>query len=342
LEGEFLEARAIDHRWGRGVEMQTATAEPGSARQHEPTSHTVDEPCELSVVIPCLDAADTIARAIDRLVADGWSESWEIIVADNGSRDATRDVVADLAVRHKNLRLVDASGVHMAAFARNVGARAARGRSLVFFDADDIPAKGWLATMGEALKHKAFVACRLDTDSLNEDWTHAVRGRPQSDGLLATSTYPYLPAASGGTIGVRRSIFLQLGGFDETIPGGTEDIEICWRIQLAGYPLEFVREAVVRMRFRHTRRGLFAQARRYARGHWVLRERFRDVPTSMAGPPPPSSDRPAWGSRIAKVPGMLRDLGSRGGRARWIWRLGWYAGLGEGRVDSLKHRTATS
>lgn len=321
--------------------MQAQTvAEPRVGSDHHPEPRDSEE-YALSVVIPCLNGADTVGSAVELLVAQGWTGSWEIVVADNGSTDGTPQVVTELASRYDNVRLVEAAGPRRAAFARNVGARAARGRSIAFFDADDIPDPAWLGAMGEALAEHDFVACRLDTESLNEDWTAAVRGRPQSTGLLTTSVHPFLPAASGGTIGIRRSLFLELGGFDQDIPGGSEDIEICWRVQLAGHPLEFVPDAVVKMRFRHTRRDLFAQARKYARGHRILRARFRDVPgpDEVTALPPPSS---AWVSRAAKLPGMLWEIHSRGGRARWIWRLGWYAGLCEGYLDSIAQRRETS
>src|SRR5262245_46414588 len=97
-----------------------ATADRGTVQRDEAAF-------TLSVVIPCLNAGDTIGIAIERLTAQGWTEPWEIVVADNGSEDATRQVVGELATRHEHLRLVDASGPHMAAYARNVGARAARG-----------------------------------------------------------------------------------------------------------------------------------------------------------------------------------------------------------------------
>ncbi|MEW6583915.1 MAG: glycosyltransferase, partial [Actinomycetota bacterium] len=223
-------------------------------------------PVALSVVIPCRNAAATLPRTVEMLAAQEWDREWEIVVADNGSTDDTAAVLARLCETMPRLRVVDASDRPGAAHARNVGAHEARGRAIAFFDADDVPHDGWVAAMGDALDTDAFVACRLETESLNGDWAQAVRGRPQWDGLLPTEHPPYLPAASGGTIGIRRDVFLDVGGFDETLPLAGEDIEFCWRVQLAGHPLRFVPEAVVSMVFRADLRSLFSPARRYGYG----------------------------------------------------------------------------
>ena len=302
---------------GAASDAVTATNGPDRSQSDDVKEYA------LSVVIPCRNAVGTVGGAIELLLAQPWPHRREIVVADNGSIDGSAQVVDELAARHDNVRLVDASGPPRAALARNVGALAARGRSLAFFDADDVPEPGWLAAMGNALEAHTFVACRLDTDSLNASWTLAVRGRPQDNDLPLTSFYPHLRTASGGTIGIRTAIFRDLGGFDARIPGGSEDVEFCLRVQLAGHPLVFVPDAVVKRRYRHSRRAMFAQARLWATGHRALQAQFREatIPaqlqpvTGEVGAPRPRS---TW----AKVRQMLGDLKSRGGRARWISAAG--------------------
>ena len=319
------------------TETTTVAARGASSEHQEPEA---PDSCALSVVIPCRDAADTIAHTLDLLLVQELSVPWEIVVADNGSKDGTAHVVAEYSERHDNVLLIDASGPASAAFARNVGATAARGRSLVFFDADDLPEPDWLPAMGAALERDAFVGCRLDTESLNDKWMLAVRGRPQNSDLPLTSFHPHLPTASGGTIGIRASLFHELGGFDEAVPGGSEDVEFCLRGQLAGNRLVFVPDATVKMRYRHSRRGMFAQARRYASGHSILSGRFRDatVPDAVAPTAARAGCPRASESTTRKLGSMLIELGSRGGRARWIWRIGWYLGLADGYRDSRRRR----
>jgi glycosyltransferase involved in cell wall biosynthesis len=82
---------------------------------------------KLSVVIPCFNGAGTISRALDALVRQEFDQEWEIVIADNGSTDNTRDVVAGYQADHPNIRIVDASEMRGPSYARNAGVRSAHG-----------------------------------------------------------------------------------------------------------------------------------------------------------------------------------------------------------------------
>ena len=86
---------------------------------------TADECPRLSVVIPCYNAREPVARAIQALCGQDRRDDWEIVVADNGSTDGSEQRVRELAVEHPRVRLVDASARRGAAAARNMGAAAA-------------------------------------------------------------------------------------------------------------------------------------------------------------------------------------------------------------------------
>jgi Glycosyl transferase family 2 len=82
-------------------------------------------PDRISVIVPARDPAATIGGQLAALAAQRYEGSWEVIVADNGSADAT---VADRWIgRIPGLRVVDASGRRGASHARNVGIAASRG-----------------------------------------------------------------------------------------------------------------------------------------------------------------------------------------------------------------------
>ena len=80
---------------------------------------------KLTVIIPCFNAANTIAVQLEALAQQHWCEPWEVIVSNNGSTDETVAIVEQYQKKLPNLRIVDSSDQGGAAHARNVGALAA-------------------------------------------------------------------------------------------------------------------------------------------------------------------------------------------------------------------------
>jgi glycosyltransferase involved in cell wall biosynthesis len=276
----------------------------------------------LSVVIPCLNADKTLGVQLAALAGQEGSRPWEVIVADNGSTDGSPAVAESFQRQLPCLRLVDASGRRGQAHARNAGARVARGDALLFCDADDEVAPGWLAAMDEALAEQDFVASRYDTEKLNPDWVRRIHANPQKDGLNEY-TYPrYLPHAGGGGLGIRRALHLEIGGFDESLPA-LEDTDYCWRLQLAGVSLEFVPGAVVHVRYRSTLSGIFRQGLAFGRYNVLIYKLYRARGMPRLGCLPGLRK---WAVQILKTPQLL----TRVGRGRWIWQLGWRLGRLDG------------
>ncbi len=281
---------------------------------------------KLSVIIPCFNAADTFAIQLEALANQQWSEPWEVIVSDNGSTDDSVTIVEKYKAKLPNLRIVDSSDKQGTAHAKNVGVFATAGEALAFCDADDEVGLGWLAAMGEALSKYDFVACRREYSKLNESWTLKYRRGSQRDGLQKSQYLPYLPHASGSTLGVKRSLYDAVGGFDESIPI-LDDTDFCWKIQLKGKKLHFVPEAVVHYRFRHTLDGIYRQARGYGKSQVLLYKKYK----SLGRPKPWIESIKAWLYLLKHFP----LSSSKEDWARWLWQLGWRVGRLHG---SFKYR----
>ena len=230
---------------------------------------------DVSVIIACRNGAATLPEALDSLVIQRWSRPWEIVLVDNGSTDASVRIFEDYARRHPDvrMRMVDAGQRRGKAYALNVGIPATQGRSLLFCDADDTMAPGWLAAMGAALDRHAFVAARMDIRALNPDWTLAQRQQAQEHGLGRLPHAPDCPQAAGATQGFRREVFDTLGGFDTSFVC-LDDIDFCVRAHLAGFTIQFVPEAVVNYRFRDDLAGIYRQGYAYAYDRALLRRRY--------------------------------------------------------------------
>ncbi|HTG33692.1 MAG TPA: glycosyltransferase [Thermoanaerobaculia bacterium] len=280
-------------------------------------------PLKLSVVMPCLNAAATIGVQLEALAGQSWEGEWEVVVADNGSTDRSREIVESYRGRLPGLKLVDASDRRGQAHARNAGAAAAGGDAFLFCDADDEVAPGWLAALGRALAAHEFVACRYDNQKLNPAWVQRTHLNPQREGLTAYDYPPFLPHAGGGGLGVRRTVHEAVGGFDESLPA-LEDTDYCWRIQLAGHELHFAPDAVVNIRHRHDPWNIFRQGVSYGRHNVLIYSRYRSRGMPRLGVLPGVL---RWGKLLLKTPLMLL---TREERSRWLWQMGWRLGRIQG------------
>lgn len=96
-------------------------------------------PPAVTVLIPAYNAAGTIERAINSVLAQSYAD-YEIIVVDDGSHDATSEIVA--AYRDDRIRLFRLAQNRGESGAMNEGIVSARGEYVAFLDADD----EWLPT----------------------------------------------------------------------------------------------------------------------------------------------------------------------------------------------------
>src|SRR5207253_5947516 len=121
--------------------------------------------------------------------------------------------------------------------------------------------------MAAALREHAVVAARLDHLALDPAWMDGVGTGFQTRGL--EDGFGFLPFAAGCSLGFQRSAFDAVGGFRERALY-CEDVDICWRAQLAGYRIEFVPSAVVHYRSRTTMLAMFRQHRNFGRARALL------------------------------------------------------------------------
>jgi glycosyltransferase involved in cell wall biosynthesis len=283
-------------------------------------------PCELSVVIPARNEEQMLPAQLEALLAQKWSGTFEVVVADNGSTDSTAGVVERYAGVGAPVRLVRADLRPGVNYCRNTGVLAARGLSLVFCDADDVVGPEWVATLGEALRHHEFVTGPLELDELNPAWLAGTRGRGDERGLA--TFYGIFPYPHGNNFGLRRELWERLGRFDEDFPSAAEDAEFGLRAWRAGVTLHFVEDAVVHYRYRGSVRDLWRQGTAYGGSRPLVRRLLKEL-----GAPAPSSFA-GWKSWLWLV-SRLPTLRSGEGRAAWVWvaanRIGHVRG-------SVRHR----
>ncbi|WP_017296726.1 glycosyltransferase family 2 protein [Nodosilinea nodulosa] len=274
---------------------------------------------KISVVIPCFNEAPLIGQQLEALTKQTLAP-YEVIVADNGSTDNSRAVVEQYRDRLPGLKLIDATGVQMASYARNVGAKAATGEYLAFCDADDEVDEEWVEALGRAFVDHSFLACCIDHKKLNKNGVNT----PENQGLQKFRT-PFYPFAGGCALAIRKDVHDAVGGFDETIPH-LEDADYCIRVQMAGHTLVFVPDAVVHYRhgtgteqsFIESQRLTFHKAHNWGYGLATLYLRYREKGMQLHGIAPRLVLIPLW---------MLRFIGSGFRSSHSLWRLGWHMGV---------------
>ena len=186
----------------------------------------------------------------------------EIVVADNGSTDESAALVRR-----------DFPSVRLLELDRNYGYAEGYNRALAQLEADcfvllnsDIETtEGWLeplvATL-EAHPDVAAVAPKLRALNDRERFEYAgasggyldYLGYPFCRGRILGTTEPDrgeyddprdLFWVSGAAFCCRAEVFRQLGGFDAWFFAHMEEIDLCWRMQLAGYRIRIVPQSVV-------------------------------------------------------------------------------------------------
>ncbi|MBW6433731.1 glycosyltransferase [Actinoplanes hulinensis] len=229
--------------------------------------------CDATVIVPAHDAGAQIGAQLAALAAQRYDGVWEVLVVDNGSTDDTATVALRWAGRLPGLRVIreDRLGVN---YARNAGARVARGEILAFCDADDVATPSWLGELVAACADADIAGGYLDQAALNSPRAQASRLANPTDRLPLIMDW--LPYATGACMAVRATVFDKLGGFDETYAdGGGDDVELCLRAQFAGHTVAFAPGAVMRYRLREGLRQIARQQFGYGRADARLFRDFR-------------------------------------------------------------------
>jgi glycosyltransferase involved in cell wall biosynthesis len=278
---------------------------------------------KLSVIIPCFNAADTIQDQLDALSAENWSQPWEVIISDNNSTDESVAITERYRNRLPHLQIVRTSQKQGGAYAINYGVSYAKGESVVFIDADDVIAPGWLKAIGNALSDHECVASRFDLAKLNQLWTQSRMWSAKYQDVLETRFSPHLKFSGSCGFGIRRNLFEQLGGFDESLPV-LWDCDLCFRVQLGGVELYFEPSAVVYVRLRDSLGTAFRQSRQWASYNVLMYKRYRDP--IRAYPHPWKLYATLWGQLMSKT---LR-VRNREDFAKCVWAFGWQIGLLQG------------
>lgn len=227
---------------------------------------------EATLIVPCYRAGATLRACVTALATQEADAPHEVIVVENGSDDDSLAIAKEVAAEFPDIVRVLVEERPGAYAARNRGLDEARGRYVLFTDADCRPEPGWLKRMVEELNDPRVLMVGGE-----------VVADPDQDSLVARYSARQNVLSQAHTLRHPRGGFLQTANlgvrtedaravrFDHTLFSGG-DADFCWRLRehRPDGAMRLVGGAVVHHSHRESLRDLYRQYRRYGQSDVLL------------------------------------------------------------------------
>jgi glycosyltransferase involved in cell wall biosynthesis len=205
----------------------------------------------VSIVIPTRDHVTLLQRCLTSIREKTEYAPIEIVIVDNGSTEPETHAFLRELARDSNVRILTEPGEFNFSRLINRGARAARGQILAFVNNDvETEKSGWLREMvSHAVRPEVgAVGARLwyPDGRLQHAGVvlglHGVAGHafqhflaqpvaPMNRTFVLAQNYSAVTAAC---MVLRKTVFDDLGGFDENLPSNSNDVDFCLRARETG------------------------------------------------------------------------------------------------------------
>ncbi len=210
---------------------------------------------DISVVIPNYNGESLLKKNLLKVFAaleEYKNGKTEVVIVDDASTDASASVISNFKFKISNLRLIANEKNLGFSSAVNRGVKEAKGEIVVLLNTDVIPEEDFLQPLLKHFKDNKVFAVGCMDKSLENDKT-VLRGRGLGvwkRGFLVhrrgevdkTNTL----WVSGGSGAFRKSIWENLGGFNELYnPFYWEDIDLSYRALKSGYKVLFEPKSIV-------------------------------------------------------------------------------------------------
>lgn len=219
----------------------------------------------VSVVVCAYNAERTMAACLASLEKLNYP-NYEVVVINDGSNDRTRAI----SEQFDYVRLINQENKGLSA-ARNVGIEAADGEIVAFTDSDCVADPDWLTYLvGTFLRSgKSAVGgpnFPPPEDTLVPSAVAVSPGGP-THVLLNDEVAEHIP---GCNMAFKKKVLQEINGFDPVFRAAGDDVDLCWRLQNAGYPIGFSPAAIVWHFRRNTVNAYLSQQRGYGKAEAQL------------------------------------------------------------------------
>lgn len=222
----------------------------------------------MTIIVPCYNEGENARETLTTAAAVDYPD-FEIIAVNDGSRDNTAEVLDRLATEIPRLRVVHLAANQGKATAMNTGALLAKSEIIVCIDGDallDPHALRWIAhsfrrgdlgalTGNPRIRNRTSMLGRLQVGEFSS-----------IIGLIkrTQSVYGQIFTVSGVICAFRKRALQEAGWWSPRTL--TDDIDVTWRIQIAGWRVVYQPLAIVWILMPETLRGLWKQRLRWAEG----------------------------------------------------------------------------
>lgn len=223
----------------------------------------------VSILIPCYNEADNIRETVEILLLQKYPDI-EIIAVNDGSTDATLAILQQLVKQYPQLRVVNLHTNQGKAMGLRTAALLANSELLVCIDGDALLAPEAVAWMVRHFLDNPRVGAVTGNPRIRNRST--LLGRIQVGefsaiiGMIkrAQRSYGRIFTVSGVIAAFRKSALHDVGYWSNDMV--TEDIDISWKLQLAGWSIYFEPNALCWVLMPETLKGLWRQRVRWAQG----------------------------------------------------------------------------
>jgi GT2 family glycosyltransferase len=241
--------RAVDD-WAFGLVDEARQPKPALAAVRDvfadapfPASERTRWP-SVSVVVCAHDAAETIDDCLSSLATLTYP-SFEVIVVDDGSADATASIARRHAGLHPCVRVIDMPKGGLSA-ARNIGLAAATGEIVAYTDADVRVDPDWLSYLVQPLLTSDVAGAGGPNVVPGDDpWVAQCVARAPGGPTHVMLDDRIAEHVPGCNMAFRRDALLSIDGFNPVYLRAGDDVDICWRLQAKGLKIAFAPSALV-------------------------------------------------------------------------------------------------
>ena len=259
----FLYPLTMTHVWLVGALLYYFKWEHG-----QPETITLQHYPPISILLPCHNEGDNVQDTIHWLMQQNYP-NFEVIAINDGSTDNTGQFLNDLAVKHSRLRVVHLATNQGKAMALRMGALLSAHEYLVCIDGDallDIHACSWLishfssphvgaVTGNPRIRNRSTLLGKIQVGEFS-----SIVGMIKR----AQRIYGTLFSVSGVVAAFRKSALADVNFWSTDMI--TEDVDITWKLQRAGWEVRFESNAKCWILMPETLAGLWKQRLRWAQG----------------------------------------------------------------------------